>query len=580
MPAVISETGAPTLTGGRPGASPVIDPGAASRMAIGEALTNIFSAGVPDFGEIKLSANWMAACGSRDNDADLVHAVRAASDLCVALGLSIPVGKDSLSMRTAWQDDDGDHVVQSPVSLVVSAVAPVADVRRSLTPQLQCDQPSVLILIDLSDGSRRLGGSVFAQVTGQMGDSAPDLQNPQRLQELASALQQLMEQDLILAYHDRSDGGLFATVCEMAFAGRCGVALNLDMLTIDANSSDWGDFKIRAEQVAVQRNELALGALFNEELGVVIQVDARERDRVLQILRECGLSRHSHVIGQPSADDQISIYQDGRQLQCWPRRELQRYWSETSYRISAQRDNPECAEQAFDAVPDTESQGLRTVTHFDCDDDIAAPFIAQGVRPRLAVLREQGVNSHVEMAAAFTRAGFDAFDVHMTDLFAGRHQLQDFQALVACGGFSYGDVLGAGRGWAQSILANAAMAEQFALFFQRPDTFSLGVCNGCQMLGHLKALIPAPAHGQNSCATALSSSRAAWCKYACCHHRRCCWGPWPGQACRSWCRMHRDEPTLTATSSAGAQPRYCSLWMRMTSPPPATPPIRTDRLTG
>ncbi|MGB7305318.1 MAG: phosphoribosylformylglycinamidine synthase [Burkholderiaceae bacterium] len=471
----------------------VINPAAASRMAVGEAVTNLLSAGTISLPAVKLSANWMAACGPQDDDADLYRAVQAAGRLCIELGISIPVGKDSLSMRTSWQDEGVRHEVVSPTSLVVSAFAPVADVRCSLSPQLVADPDTALILVDLSNGRRRLGGSVFAQVTGQMGNETPDLDDPEILKKFVAVMARLQTEQLVLAYHDRSDGGLFASICEMAFAGRCGVAVTLDMLTIDVNTSDWGDFKIRPEQVAVQRDELTMQALFNEELGAVIQVRAKERDTVLQHLRAGGLSVCSHVIGKPTQDDHISLYRDGKPIYNMARRELHRYWSETSYRMSALRDNPECAQQAFDAIPDTDTPGLHISTTFQTNDDIAAPFIKTGARPRLAVLREQGVNSHIEMAAAFTRAGFDAFDVHMSDLFAGRHQLADFNALAACGGFSYGDVLGAGRGWARSILFNNAMAEQFAVFFQRRDTFSLGVCNGCQMLGQLKSLIPGAA---------------------------------------------------------------------------------------
>nr|MBP8310002.1 phosphoribosylformylglycinamidine synthase subunit PurQ [Burkholderiaceae bacterium] len=298
----------------------------------------------------------------------------------------------------------------------------------------------------------------------------------------------------LLACHDRADGGLFATLCEMAFAGHCGIAVNIDLLTIDPHSADWGDFKIRPEQVAVQRNELTIKALFNEELGVVIQVAANDRDAVLGVLRSHGLSPYSHVIGKPQARDAIEFYRDGRCIYSEPRAELQACWSETSHRIAALRDNPQCAAEEFARIQEPGNPGLGLHLRFDPAHDIAAPYIATGVRPRVAILREQGVNSQVEMAAAFDRAGFDAYDVHMTDLFSRRHLLRDFKGVVACGGFSYGDVLGAGAGWARSILFNAELANEFAQFFQRADTFSLGVCNGCQMMSLLKAIIPGAEH--------------------------------------------------------------------------------------
>ncbi|MFA7503871.1 MAG: phosphoribosylformylglycinamidine synthase [Burkholderiaceae bacterium] len=470
----------------------VIDPGASARMAIAEAVTNLCAAPVERIDAIRLSANWMAACGDPAEDADLYHAVRAASEFCIALGMSIPVGKDSLSMRTVWRDPDSgrDQAVIAPTSLVVTAFAPLADVRGANTPQLDPSTDTVLILVDLAAGRQRLGGSVFAQVSGQVGDEAPDIDDPARLASFVAAIARLRAQGRLLAYHDRSDGGLFATVCEMAFAGRCGVSINLDMLVFDPDSADWGDFKIRPEQVAVQRGEADIRALFNEEAGAVIQVRAADRDTVMAELRALGLSAFSHVIGKPVDGDEISVYRDGRRIFAESRASLQRIWAETSYRIAALRDDPECAQEEFDGIAAIDDPGLHISIDFDPAEDIAAPFIASGARPRIAVLREQGVNSHVEMAAAFARAGFDAYDVHMTDLLAGRHRLEDFKGLVACGGFSYGDVLGAGAGWAKSILFNPQMAERFSVFFGRPDTFSLGVCNGCQMFAHLKSIIP------------------------------------------------------------------------------------------
>jgi len=480
----------------------VIDPRAASRMAVAEAVTNLAGAPIDSIDTIKLSANWMAACGDPAEDADLFDAVDACATLCRQLGLSIPVGKDSLSMRTVWQErvqgrlaeTTLDKAVLAPTSLVVTAFAPVADARRVLTPQLVRGVDSVLILVDLGLGRRRLGGSALAQVTQQVGNEAPDLDDPDALARFFAVIQRLNREGLLLAYHDRSDGGLFATICEMAFAGRCGVAVNLDLLTIDPHAEDWGDYKIRPEQVSVQRNELTLEALFNEELGAVVQVRAADRDAVLGVLREAGLSKHSHVIGKPQAKETIEFHRDAKLVYAGSRAALQQGWSETSYRIAALRDHPECAAQEFERIAREDDPGLHLRLGFDPSEDVAAPFLARGARPRVAILREQGVNSQTEMAAAFDRAGFDAFDVHMTDLAEGRHRLADFRGLVACGGFSYGDVLGAGSGWAKSILFNAALAEQFAAFFARADTFSLGVCNGCQMMSQLKAIIPGAEH--------------------------------------------------------------------------------------
>ncbi|MFZ9626832.1 MAG: phosphoribosylformylglycinamidine synthase [Burkholderiaceae bacterium] len=473
----------------------VIDPAAASRLAVAEAVTNIAPALVGSIDRVKLSANWMAACGPADEDADLRDAVDAAAALCRTLGIAIPVGKDSLSMRTVWQDTQTgeERRVSAPVSLVVTAFAPVADARRVLTPQLAAEPGSVLILIDLGGGRHRMGGSVLAQATQQLGDECPDLDDPESLARFVSVIDNLGNSGQILSYHDRSDGGLFVTLCEMAFAGRCGLALNLDLLTIDPYSADWGDFKIRPEQVSVQRNELTLKALFNEELGAVIQVRAADRDTVMGVLRAAGLSRHAHVIGKVSSGDALEFHRDGRCIWSESRAELQKIWNETSFRIASRRDDPECATEEFERAGDPARAGLSVALSFNPAEDPAAPFIATGARPRLAVLREQGVNSHVEMAAAFDRAGFDAFDVHMTDLIAGRVSLSSFNALVACGGFSYGDVLGAGSGWARSILFNEAVLGDFQAFFERGSTLSLGVCNGCQMMAQLKSIIPGAA---------------------------------------------------------------------------------------
>jgi phosphoribosylformylglycinamidine synthase len=472
----------------------VIDAAAASRLAIGEALTNIAAADV-DLSRVKLSANWMAACGLPGEDAKLFDAVRAASEFCRSLGVSIPVGKDSLSMRTVWRDGDEDKRVAAPVSLIVSAAAAVDDVRRSLTPQLRTDcGDTELVLVDLGNGRQRLGGSIFAQVTQQIGNDAPDIEQPAQLAAAIRALRRLAAQGRVLAYHDRSDGGLFATVCEMAFAGHCGVTLNIDVLAMDPVASDWGDFKIRPEQVAVRRDEQTLRALLNEELGLVMQVRTAERSEVMDALRAEGLGAVSHVVAKVQAGgqarDTIEIWRDARSIFEMPRAEGQRAWSEVSWRIARLRDNPECADGEFARASDAGDRGLSMALGFDPGQDVAAPMIASGVRPRIAILREQGVNSHYEMASAFDRAGFTAVDLHMTDLLAGRASLADFKGFAACGGFSYGDVLGGGGGWAKTILHNPKLAEEFAAFFLRGDSFALGVCNGCQMMSQLAMLIP------------------------------------------------------------------------------------------
>jgi phosphoribosylformylglycinamidine synthase len=464
----------------------VVNAAAASRVAIAESITNIAAASIGNIRDIKLSANWMAACGVPNEDAALFDAVKAASDLCVALGVAIPVGKDSLSMRTAWKNEEGAQEVFSPVSLIATAFAPIDDARKVLTPQLQTAIDTTLILIDLSRGKQRLGGSIFAQVTDQIGVDVPDLEEPELLVAFVKTIASLNDEGLILAYHDRSDGGLLATAAEMAFAGRCGVSLNIDLLAIDPYSADWGDFKIRPEQVAVQRDEITVKALFNEELGAVIQVASDQRNAVLGKLREAGLSQCSTVIGKPNTKGLFEVYRDAKVVFSATTVALQSTWSEVSYRIAMLRDEPKSVQQEFDRIKKTDDRGLFSELTFD----IHAPFINTGAKPKVAILREQGVNGQIEMAAAFDRAGFEAYDVHMTDLFEGRHRLSEFHALAACGGFSYGDVLGAGSGWAKSILFNVKLAEQFAAFFQRPDTLSLGVCNGCQMMSQLKSIIP------------------------------------------------------------------------------------------
>ena len=446
---------------------------ASARMAVGEAVTNIAAARIEFIGDVKLSANWMAAAGHPGEDAGLYDAVKAIGmELCPAIDLAIPVGKDSLSMKTVWQQNGERREMTAPLSLIISAFAPVEDVRKTLTPQLRTDCGDTdLILVDLGKGRNRLGGSALAQVYKQLGHHPADLDDAHALRDFFDCIQILNEENLLLAYHDRSDGGLFATVCEMAFAGRVGVDVTLDELGSDPAA-----------------------ALFNEELGAVLQVRHCDTDEVLAALHEANLSKHSHVIGTLNGDDRIVFTLGHKEMLAETRVTLQRAWSETSYRMQALRDNPQCAQQEFDRILDSAHRGLHAELSFDIDDDIAAPYIATGARPRVAVLREQGVNGHVEMAAAFDRAGFAAVDVHMSDILEGRIRLADFQVIAACGGFSYGDVLGAGGGWAKSILFNPRARDEFAAFFQRGDSLSLGVCNGCQMFSHLKELIPGADH--------------------------------------------------------------------------------------
>ncbi|MBB3256727.1 phosphoribosylformylglycinamidine synthase [Paraburkholderia bannensis] len=473
----------------------VINAPASGRMAVGEAITNIASAPIASLDKLKLSANWMAACGAPGEDAALYDTVKAIGmELCPALGIGIPVGKDSLSMRTKWNEEGVAKEVVAPVSLIISAFAPVEDVRRHLTPQLRrIDEAgeSVLISIDLGRGKNRMGGSIFAQVTQQVGDEAPDVDSAEDLKQFFNAIQKLNANEQVLAYHDRSDGGLWATVCEMAFAGHTGVSLNVDMLTLDGeHGTDFGDAKDWAKQTSGRRDDRTLRALFSEELGAVIQVPATQRDAVMAVLREHNLSVCSHVIGTLNNRDAIEIYRDAKRIYEAPRAELQRVWSEVSWRIARLRDNPACADAEYDALLDAADPGMQPKLTFDPAEDIAAPFVSTGARPRVAILREQGVNSHLETAYAFDRAGFDAHDVHMSDLLEGRVTLADFAGGVACGGFSYGDVLGAGEGWAKTIRFNAQLADMFAAFFARQDTFALGICNGCQMLSSLSSMIP------------------------------------------------------------------------------------------
>ncbi|MBD8531867.1 MULTISPECIES: phosphoribosylformylglycinamidine synthase [unclassified Massilia] len=471
----------------------VIDAAASGRMAVGEAITNIACTPIASIEDIKLSANWMAACGQPGQDAALFDTVKAVGmELCPALGISIPVGKDSLSMRTTWNDDGEAKSVISPVSLIVSAFAPVPDVRRCLTPQLRTDVgDTVLVLIDLGRGKNRMGASALAQVTQQLGDAVPDVDSPDDLKAFFAAIQRLNGEGKLLAYHDRSDGGLFATLVEMAFAGRAGVSVNLDILTMEGeHASDWGDAKNWAAQVGERRNEMTLRALFSEELGAVVQVRESDKRDVMNVLRELNLGACSHIIGKVNERGAIEFSRDAKVIYNQKRSTLHRLWSETSWRIARLRDNPDCADQEYERLLDEADPGITPKLTFDPSENIAAPFIATGVRPRVAILREQGVNSHIETAWAMHQAGFAAVDVHMSDLIAGRTTLADFHGVIAVGGFSYGDVLGAGEGWAKTILFNNGLADQFAAFFARQDTFGLGVCNGCQMLANLKPIIP------------------------------------------------------------------------------------------
>jgi len=471
----------------------VINAAASGRMAVGEAITNIAAAPIKDISDIKLSANWMAACGQPGQDAALFDTVKAVGmELCPALGISIPVGKDSLSMRTTWKDEGEAKAVTSPVSLIVSAFAPVYDVRKSLTPQIKTDAGETsIILIDLGRGKNRLGASALSLVMGQLGNETPDVDSAEDLKGFFAAIQQLNNDGKLLAYHDRSDGGLYGTLTEMAFAGRAGLSINLDILTLEqGHGADQGDAKNWAGQIAERRNEQTLAALFSEELGAVIQVRADEKSLVMDVLRTFNLGACSHIIGKPNDRGVIEFTRDAKVIYAKPRAELHRLWSETSWRIARLRDNPACADAEYDRILDETDPGMTPKISFDLTENVAAPFLATGVRPRVAILREQGVNSHIETAYVMHQAGFTAVDVHMSDLIAGRAKLDDFQGVIAVGGFSYGDVLGAGEGWAKTILFNAALSDQFARFFARGDSFGLGVCNGCQMMSNLKSMIP------------------------------------------------------------------------------------------
>lgn len=482
---------------------------ASGRMAVAEAISNLLAAPI-DLSRVKLSANWMAACGEAGEDAALYDTVRAvAMDLCPALGVGIPVGKDSLSMVTRWQDEQGhSQQVTSPVSLVVTAFASLDDVRGTFTPQLNRDiEDSSLILIDLGHGKNRLAGSILGQTVGQSGcpvvDGVPDVEDADEIKRLVAAMNRLRQTGHVLAYHDRSDGGLLACAAEMAFAGQVGVALNIDLLLLEGydglhdSGMDDGEGKEWYKQVSGRRHIQTLRALFNEELGVLIQVPTHARKEVMQILRQHGLSAISHVVGktrpESSAVDDgkgcLSIWRDGKRIFSAQLQDLQQVWDSVSWKIALERDHPECADAEHAAAGQADDPGLQVKPGFDVHANPAAPFLNLK-QPPLAVLREQGSNSNMEMACAFAATGFEVHDVHMSDLHAGRVHLSDFKGLVACGGFSYGDVLGAGVGWARSISFNPVLAEQFQQFFERPDTFALGVCNGCQMFAELADIIP------------------------------------------------------------------------------------------
>ncbi|MFZ5636574.1 MAG: phosphoribosylformylglycinamidine synthase [Pseudomonadota bacterium] len=466
----------------------LIDAAAAARMAVGEAITNLLAAPVESLAQIKLSANWMAAAGHPGEDARLFDAVKAVGlHLCPALDLSIPVGKDSLSMQAQWSADGEAHKSVSPVSLIVSAFAPVRDARAQLTPLLAREGETELWLIGLGAGRKRLGGSILAQVYDGFGgrhgdDNVPDLDDPERLRGLFELMRDARERGLALAYHDRSDGGAFAALCEMAFCSHLGLDISLD---------DWGDDPLRT--------------LFAEELGAIVQIAVEDRAEFADLVAQHGLIECAQRIARPTTAAAVRLLSDGEPLVEWRWEALFDAWWSTTHAMQRMRDNPECADEERAAARRFHAPGLQPKLAFDPAEDVAAPFIASssapgapavstGARPRVAILREQGVNGQIEMAAAFDRAGFAAVDVHMSDLIAGRVALDGFSGFAACGGFSYGDVLGAGRGWATSILERAALRDAFAAFFARPETFALGVCNGCQMLSQLKDIIPGAEH--------------------------------------------------------------------------------------
>ena len=465
----------------------LFDAPASGRMCIGEAVTNIAAVNIGNIGNIKFSANWMAACGNAGEDEKLYRTVEAVSQMCREIGVSIPVGKDSLSMKTVWQDGAEKKSVVSPLSLIATAFAPVQDVRKTVTPDIKPVADSMLLLVDLGQGKARMGGSALTQVYGELGGEAPDIEAGY-LKKFYDVIQQLVQEDKLLAYHDRSDGGLFATLAEMAFAGRSGLEANIDEYA-QVLFKEWERKLPNAivEEVLPLAN---LTALFNEELGAVLQVRKQDFADVMAAFDKQDLGNAAYCIGQAHCGSNFTVVNDGETLFDQPLVDLQRAWQSTSHQIQRLRDNPACADSEFALLADKERSRLFADLSFDVKQDIAAPFINSGAKPKIAILREQGVNGQVEMAAAFTRAGFDAYDVHMSDLMAGRVKLGTFQMLAACGGFSYGDVLGAGEGWAKSILFHSKLRDQFAEFFARPDTLALGVCNGCQMMANLAEIIP------------------------------------------------------------------------------------------
>lgn len=453
----------------------LLDGPASARMAVAESITNIMAASIEKLSDIKLSANWMAPAGHPGEDAILYDAVQTVGmEICPQLGLTIPVGKDSMSMKTIW-NDGVDKSVTAPLSLIITAFTPVVDVRDTLTPQIRTDiENTGLLLIDLGNGKNRMGGSALAQTRKQLGNLPPDVDDVEQLREFFNVFQQLNKQGKIIAWHDRSDGGLFACFSEMAFAGHCGLDIQLDSMLSDADGNKVSD---------------AISVLFNEELGGVIQVRLDEIGIIESAFEAAGLEDCLHELGTIHDEDLITISNNGIPLFSSARETLQQAWSETSYHMQKLRDNPACAQQEFDSIA-ADDKGLSAKLSFDINENVAARYINTGVKPNIAVLREQGVNGQIEMAAAFDRAGFNAIDVHMSDILSGNLNLDDFKGLVACGGFSYGDVLGAGEGWAKSILFNARARDVFESYFNREDTFSLGVCNGCQMMANIKELIP------------------------------------------------------------------------------------------
>lgn len=465
---------------------------ASGRMAIGEAITNILATDIHQISDIKLSANWMAAIDHPGEDANLFNTVKTISrDICQALGISIPVGKDSLSMKTTWRSNEEEKSVTSPLSLVVSAFAPVQDVRHTLTPALVTDQGDTdIILIDLGNGKCRLGGSALTQVYQELGQHAPDVDDIASLKAFFNVIQYLNRKDLLLAYHDRSDGGLITTLLEMMFAGRVGVTIDIDEMCYERRRREKEHNEGMGINDPQDRHGRAMGVLFNEELGAIIQVKRQNTTEVMKALLDSGLRSEIYVLGSPNKTDHLQIKQKEKQVLNESRVTLQQAWSATSYHIQRLRNNPACADAEYARIADKKDKGLYAKVSFDQTEDILTPFIHSKARPKIAILREQGVNGHLEMAAAFDRARFEAIDVHMNDLITGKVNLADFHALAACGGFSYGDVLGAGEGWAKSILFNSRTYDQFSAFFNRTDTIALGVCNGCQMMSNLSSLIP------------------------------------------------------------------------------------------